>query len=60
MAIYTRFGSEVTIIAVHMKTGDLNIKYIEDGEIVPSNISELKADAGIKEIHEAVEAVKNE
>ena len=58
--IYTRFGSEIEIIAAHVKTGNLNIKHVEDGEHgqpVPAHISELKADGGIEEINEAIEAI---
>lgn len=53
MAIYTRFGSEVTILA---RCGDGNgyhIRYDGDGEETAVPVYELRADGGLAEIEDA-------
>ena len=56
MAIYTQFGSEVEIIAANVDTGEVNIKYVDDNEVIQSSISCLKADNGLPEIVAAMHA----
>ncbi len=53
MAIYTQYGSEVEIIAANVDTGEVNIRY-DDGEVIQSHISCLKADNGLPEIVSAM------
>jgi len=52
--IYTRFESEVEIVAGNIETGEVNIKFKDDGFFMQTNINELRADDGIKEIHDAI------
>ena len=55
MAIYTQFGSEVKIISGNVHSGDVNIKF-DDGEILQSQIINLKSDGGIQEVLDEIEA----
>lgn len=57
MAIFTRMGSEVEIIGYNYNTGSVVIKY-PDGGIATAAVCELKADRGIEEIEQTIEAIK--
>lgn len=57
MAIFTRFGSEVEITSYNHNTGTIEIKY-PTGHFDDVAIYELKADGGVKEIEEAINATK--
>jgi len=56
MAIYTRYGSECTIVGPMGTDGTIWIKRVKDGVEFNVPTLELKADGGIQEI--AAEAVK--
>ena len=57
MAIYTRFGSEVYIVKGDLTTGNVTIRFLDDGTDMRTNCSELKADNGLIEIEKAIEEV---
>ncbi len=57
MAINTRYGSEIRILAYDEETGDVEIERLVDGEQFLCHISELRADGGIHEIVQASVAV---
>ena len=57
MTIYTRYGSEVEIIASNADKTMVNVRFIEDDFIDTKSVLELKADGGINEIMEAINAV---
>ncbi len=52
IAIYTRFGGKVTIVAADLEKGFVDIRR-DDGSIMHTYLNELKADDGFKEIEEA-------
>jgi hypothetical protein len=55
MAIYTRFGSEVWIVKGDLTTGNVTIRFLDDGDEMQVNCSELKADNGFAEIEAEIE-----
>ena len=56
MAIYTRYGSEVTVIGPIGRDGTIWIKRIDDGVEFNVPTLELKATHGIQEIEKAASA----
>lgn len=54
MSICTRFGSEVRVISGIQDTGEVNIKFVDDGELMQTHIANLKADGGLPEIIKAI------
>ena len=60
MAIYTRFGSEVTIIAVNKMTNEVTeivATRLEDESTVTGTITDFVADFGLSEIVKAIESL---
>jgi hypothetical protein len=52
--IFTRYGSEVTVIGGNRYTGEITIKRKADGKLFHLFIGELKADGGIETIDQAI------
>jgi hypothetical protein len=55
--VYTRFGLEVKIVKGDMTTGEATIEY-KDGARREVWMGDLKADGGINEIDEAIQATQ--
>ncbi len=57
MAIYTRYGNEIEIIASNAEGTMVNVKYA-DGFVDTKSVIELKADDGVNEIMSAIAKVR--
>ena len=54
MAIFTQFGTPVKVIAGNLTTGEVNVKYIDNGDILQTHIKHLRAEGGLDEIYQAI------
>ena len=57
--IYSRFGSEFEIVNGDLDTGMVTGRRIEDGKLFKNTcMMDYRADGGIREIEEAIRAIK--
>lgn len=57
-AIYEFTESEVVVVGGNIKTEEVEVERISNNEVFITNINELKADGGIKEIIDTIEKVE--